>query len=178
MKNYQYFMNEYSYLYNAAFIDDLYETYLANPAQVSEEWREYFMRLQQEQPLSQPEIPHAPIKAAFAQIKAPLHNNLRKGADDATMAVFAQKQAAVLRLINAHRFRGHQQANLDPLQLQDRPYIEELYPEFYGLTQADRNTVFHTGSLYGVDKAKLSDIIKRAKTIYCGTIGAEYMHIT
>jgi len=179
MKNYQYFMTDYSYLYNAAFIDDLYETYLANPAQVTEEWREHFMRLQQEQPLSQPEIPHAPIKAAFAQIQAPLYkNNLRKGADDATLAVFAQKQAAILRLINAHRFRGHQQANLDPLQLQERPYIEELYPEFYGLTQADRDTVFHTGSLYGVDKAKLSEIVKRLKTIYCGTIGAEYMHIT
>jgi len=157
-------MTDHSYLYNAAFLDELYETYLANPTQVSEEWRDYFVQLQKEQPLSRPEISHAPIRAAFAQLKTPLYDNyLRKGADNATLDVFAKKQAAVLRLINAHRFRGHQEANLDPLQLQERAYVDELYPEHYGLTEADMSTVFHTGSL---------------KTTYCGTIGAEYMHIT
>ncbi|OQY56943.1 MAG: 2-oxoglutarate dehydrogenase E1 component [Candidatus Parabeggiatoa sp. nov. 2] len=172
-------MTDHSYLYNAAFLDELYETYLANPTQVSEEWRDYFVQLQKEQPLSRPEISHAPIRAAFAQLKTPLYDNyLRKGADNATLDVFAKKQAAVLRLINAHRFRGHQEANLDPLQLQERAYVDELYPEHYGLTEADMSTVFHTGSLYSVDNEKLSNIIKRVKTTYCGTIGAEYMHIT
>ncbi|RKZ88772.1 MAG: 2-oxoglutarate dehydrogenase E1 component [Candidatus Parabeggiatoa sp. nov. 1] len=171
-------MTDHSYLYNGTFIDDLYETYLTNPAQVSEEWRDYFVQLQQEQPLSHPEIPHTPIRAAFAQLKMPLYQNLRKGVDDAALDIFAKKQAAVLRLINAHRFRGHQQANLDPLQLQKRADVEELYPEYYGLIEADMSTMFHTGSLHGVDNEKLSDIIKRVKTIYCGSIGAEYMHIT
>lgn len=167
-----------SYLYNAAFIDDLYELYLVNPAQVSEEWHDYFKQLQQEQPVSQPEIPHAPIKAAFTQLETPIYNNLRKGADDASLALFAKKQIAVLQLINAYRFRGHQQANLDPLALNKRPYVEQLYPEFYGLTESDFSTIFETGSLYGVEKEKLSEILKRLKTIYCGTIAAEYMHIT
>ena len=45
-------MTQDSYLYNAAFIDDLYELYLVNPAQVPNEWRDYFKQLQQEQPFS------------------------------------------------------------------------------------------------------------------------------
>jgi 2-oxoglutarate dehydrogenase E1 component len=172
-------MKDHSYLYNGTFIDNLYEMYLANPTQISEEWRDYFEKLQQELPLTVPEIPHAPIKAAFAQRPAPFYNyNLHRGANDPTLAVFAKKQVAVLQLINAYRFRGHQQANLEPLQLQERPYVEQLYPKNYGLTEADLSTVFDTGSLYGVEKEKLSDIIKRLKTIYGGTIGAEYMHIT
>ena len=171
-------MFEHSHLYNAAFLDNLYEAYLANPTQVGEEWRDYFGHLQHQEPLSQPEIPHAPIRAAFAQIHTPFCGNLRKGADDAILGAFAKKQAAVWRFINTHRIRGHQQANLDPLQLQKRPYIEELYPEYYGFTQADMSTVFDTGTLYGVEKESLADITKRLKTIYCGTIGAEYMHIT
>ncbi len=166
-----------SYLYNAGFIDDLYELYLVNPTQVSEEWRNYFKQLQQELPLSQPEIPHAPIKSAFAQLETPIYNNLRKGADDASLAIFAKKQTAVLQLINAYRFRGHQQANLNPL-IEKRPYVAQLYPEFYGFTETDLSTVFETGSLYGVEKEKLSDLLKRLQTIYCGTIAAEYMHIT
>jgi 2-oxoglutarate dehydrogenase E1 component len=167
-----------SYLYNADFIDYLYEIYLVNPAQVSTEWRDYFRQLQQELPISQPDIPHAPIKSAFAQLETPIYNNLRKGADDASLAIFAKKQIAVLQLINAHRFRGHQQANLNPLAVEKRAYIEQLYPEFYGLTKHDLSTVFETGSLYGIEKEKLSALLKRLKTIYCGTIASEYMHIT
>ncbi|EDN70355.1 2-oxoglutarate dehydrogenase, E1 component [Beggiatoa sp. PS] len=83
-----------------------------------------------------------------------------------------------MQLINAYRSRGHQQAHLDPLQLKEPAYIEQLYPKNYGLTEADMSTVFDTGSLYGVDKETLSNIIKRLITIYGGTIGAEYMHIT
>ncbi len=174
-------MTDHSYLYNAAFIDDLYETYLTNPTRVSQEWRDYFRQLQYEQPLSQPEVPHAPIRAEIIQLHATPQRNRKwphPGADDQTLGFFAKKQSSVLQLINAHRFRGHQQANLDPLQLQERPVVEELYPEHYGLTSTDLNTVFNAGSLHGVEQDTLANIIKRIKTIYCGTIGAEYMHIT
>ncbi|HEW98961.1 MAG: 2-oxoglutarate dehydrogenase E1 component [Candidatus Parabeggiatoa sp. nov. 3] len=173
-------MNDHSYLYNAAFIDDLYEAYLVNPLDVSEEWREYFAQLQQEEPLKQPEMPHAPIRAALARRLTPHYNHfhLHQDTEKTTQAIWAKKQSSVLRLINAYRFRGHQHANLEPLNLQARPDLEELYPEYYGLTQTDLSKVFYTGSLYGVDYEKLSDILKRIQTIYCGSIGAEYMHIT
>ncbi|NJO17339.1 MAG: 2-oxoglutarate dehydrogenase E1 component [Thioploca sp.] len=174
-------MTHHSYLYNAAFIDDLYETYLTNPTLVNQEWRDYFVQLQYEQPLSHPEIPHAPIRAELLQLHS-VPNRQRRvnhfGANDEALGLFAKKQTAVLQLINAHRFRGHQQANLDPLQLQERPVVEELYSEYYGLSSVDMETVFNAGSLYGVTKDTLANIIKRIKTIYCGTIGAEYMHIT
>lgn len=168
-------MANQSYLYNASFIDDLYEAYLADPTQVSEDWRAYFAKLQQEQPLSTPEIPHLPIQEHFTDYRP----NYATGAIDATaLQTFAKKQAAVLRLITAYRYRGHQQAHLDPLSLQERPVVDDLSPEYYGLTPEDMSTVFDTGSLYGMTDAKLSEIIARLKTIYCGNIGAEYMHIT
>ncbi|MDD2817104.1 MAG: 2-oxoglutarate dehydrogenase E1 component [Thiotrichaceae bacterium] len=168
-------MANQSYLYNASFIDDLYEAYLADPTQVSEDWRAYFAKLQQEQPLSTPEIPHLPIQERFTDYRP----NYATGVIDATaLQAFAKKQAAVLRLITAYRYRGHQQAHLDPLSLQERPVVDDLSPEYYGLTPEDMSTVFDTGSLYGMTDAKLSEIIARLKTIYCGNIGAEYMHIT
>ena len=168
-------MANQSYLYNASFIDDLYEAYLADPSQVSEDWRAYFAKLQQEQPVSTPEIPHLPIQERFTDYRP----NYATGAIDATaLQAFAKKQAAVLRLITAYRYRGHQQAHLDPLLLQERPAVEDLSPEYYGLTPEDMSTVFDTGSLYGMTDAKLSEIIARLKTIYCGNVGAEYMHIT
>ncbi len=168
-------MTDHSYLYNTAFIDQLYETYLLNPTQLSEEWRDYFVQLQQEMPSIQPEIPHTPIRERFAFARSPVKSN---GADLHSITLFADKQVKVLQLINAYRFRGHQKAHLDPLELYPRPEVPELHPEFYGLTQADMRTVFNTGSLYGVESLSLADILKRLEKIYCGTIGAEYMHIT
>ncbi len=140
-------MKKQSDIYNATFIETIYESYLVNPMDVSAEWRSYFEQLEQKKP---------------TVFKNP------------SLA----KQSAVLQLIHAYRFRAHQRANIDPLNLYPAAYIEELYPEFYGFTQADMQTVFDVGSLYGLEKASLSDIITRLESIYCGTIGAEYMHIT
>jgi len=56
---------------NAPYVEDLYETYLNNPAEVPDNWRSYFDQLQnrpatdgQQETRDQP---HAPIVEAFAQ---------------------------------------------------------------------------------------------------------------
>src|SRR5690606_8686631 len=90
-----------------------------------------------------------------------------------------RKQIKVLQLINAYRFRGHQHAKLDPLGLMVREQVPDLDLSFHGLTAADLDTEFHTGSLCfgGADTMTLGDIIKGLEETYCGTVGAEYMHI-
>ena len=88
-----------------------------------------------------------------------------------------QKQTAVLQLINAHRFNGHRQSDLDPLKQYQRPDIPELDPAFHGLTDEDMDKTFNTGSLFAADEITLREIIHIIKTTYCGSIGAEYMHI-
>jgi 2-oxoglutarate dehydrogenase E1 component len=173
-------MKTATYLYNSSFIDDLYETYLLDPQAVDEKWRDYFTELQQqEHTIGYQEVPHAPIQAKFLNYK-PTYFLQSANDEDANSinAIFAKKESAVLRLINSYRFRGHQNANLDPLNLAERPYVEDLDPEFHGFTPADMNTVFDTGSLYGVDTMKLRDIIDLLKQVYTGNIGWEYMHIT
>jgi 2-oxoglutarate dehydrogenase E1 component len=87
-------------------------------------------------------------------------------------------QVAVLRLINAYRYLGVRQADLDPLRRFEPPPTPELDPEHYGLTEADLTREFETGSLFGVERTTLADILQRLRTAYCGHVGAEYMHIT
>ena len=86
-------------------------------------------------------------------------------------------QVAVLRLINAYRYMGVGQADLDPLHRFESPPIPELDPTHYGLTEADLSREFETGSLFGVGRASLTDILQRLKGAYCGHVGAEFMHI-
>ena len=86
-------------------------------------------------------------------------------------------QVAVLRLINAYRYMGVGQADLDPLRRFESRPIPELDPAHYGLTESDLSREFETGSLFGVGRATLSDILQRVKSAYCGHVGAEFMHI-
>ena len=90
-------------------------------------------------------------------------------------------QVGVLQLINAYRFHGFRAADLDPLHRQPPPHIPELDPANHGLTPADLNQEYETGSLAGVSNRNgrdtLRNIIARVKKAYCGTLSAEYMHL-
>jgi 2-oxoglutarate dehydrogenase E1 component len=87
-------------------------------------------------------------------------------------------QVGVLRLINAFRYMGVRNADLDPLRRFEPPHTPELDPAHYGLTDADLTREFETGSLFGVERTTLADILRRLRAAYCRHIGFEYMHIT
>ncbi len=160
---------------NAPFIEDLYERYLSDPTNVAPEWKSYFDALQKASGVLTQDIAHAPIVAAFtARAKAGLQQLTASRQD----SDHARKQVSVLQLINAHRFLGSRHATLDPLKRQEKPHIPELEPSHYGLTEADIDTVFNSGSLVGYDQATLGEILTAVRATYCGNIGIEYMYIT
>jgi 2-oxoglutarate dehydrogenase E1 component len=88
------------------------------------------------------------------------------------------RQVGVLQLINAYRFHGFRVANIDPLSLHPAPLVPELDPATHGLTPADLDEEFETGSLVGPNRDSLRSILSRVKQAYCGSLAAEYMHIS
>jgi len=159
---------------NAAFIEDLYESYLRDPESVSPHWRSYFQSLSQAYGEVR-DVAHGPIRESFANLakQRPL---VVSGGEVMTPAA-AEKQSAVLRLINAYRNRGHQAADLDPLKLRERPHVPDLDPGFHGLNEADMSLPFNTGSLFSETQLPLRNIIDLLREVYTGTIGSEYQHI-
>ena len=83
------------------------------------------------------------------------------------------KQAAVARLIQAWRERGHLVADLDPLGV-PRVSHPDLEPSTHGLTIWDLDRTFHAGS-FGV--MTLRALIDRLRLTYAGKIGVPWMHI-
>ncbi|MDH4275117.1 MAG: 2-oxoglutarate dehydrogenase E1 component, partial [Gammaproteobacteria bacterium] len=128
---------------NASFIEDLYATYLQNPAAVPEEWRRYFDQLQA-QFAGAPDVDHQVIQHQVAEA-ARHHSPIIGGRQDyeKVLATTEAKQLAVLQLINAHRVRGHENADVDPLKLNSTQPVADLEPSFHGLTENDMDTVFH-----------------------------------
>jgi len=162
---------------NAPYVEELYEQFLQDPQLVDERWRRFFETLSGVNGAG-PDIPHAAIREYFRSLAR--QPQARTGQAPAAVMdeELVHKQVRVLQLINAYRFRGHQLADLDPLGLTPTPEIPELHLRFYGLSDFDLDTEFDTGSLVGPRRAKLRDILELVKKVYCGTIGAEYMHIT
>ncbi|MEY6433711.1 2-oxoglutarate dehydrogenase E1 component [Thioalkalicoccus limnaeus] len=162
---------------NAAFIEDLYERFLRDPEAVPPMWRERFAEWGRAQA---GEIAHGPVREAFLRsMQQPVPSPPGPGAVRPALAAgAAAKQAAVLRLINAYRYRGHQVAELDPLHLREKPHVPDLDPSYHNLGAADLDRTFHTGSLCAPDRMTLREILALVKETYCGVVGSEYMHIT
>ncbi|MBK1702610.1 2-oxoglutarate dehydrogenase E1 component [Thiococcus pfennigii] len=159
---------------NAAFIEDLYERYLQDPESIPSAWRGHFDAMHQE---AANEVPHGPVRENFRRLARERRSRPTSRAGGALEPVAAEKQAAVLRLINAYRYRGHQVADLDPLVLREKPQVLDLDPAYHNLQPEDFDQVFHTGSLYAPNRMALREIVALVRQIYCGPVGSEYMHI-
>ncbi|WP_087016432.1 2-oxoglutarate dehydrogenase E1 component [Thaumasiovibrio subtropicus] len=159
---------------NATYVEDLYELYLSDPDSVNEEWRNVFdgLPVVKEDATEQP---HSRVRDYFRRL-AKETTYLSAPVTDPEVDA---KQVKVLQLINAYRFRGHQHANLDPLGLWQQDRVAELDPSFHSLTEEDMDTEFNVGSFaIGKESMRLRDLYDALKKTYCGSIGAEYMHIT
>lgn len=161
---------------NAGYVEELYEAYLQDPQSVDAQWRATFDNLPK-LANSASEQAHGPIRATFAALaKQPRAFAMQSASAPASGDA---KQVKVLQLINAFRFRGHQQARLDPLGLWERPVVPDLSLEFHELGAQDLQTPFHVGSYAsGEAQMTLEALYQSLKDTYCGSVGAEYMHIT
>ncbi len=163
---------------NVAYIESLYESYLENPNGVPPEWRTYFEKLPKVDGVIASDVPHSTVIRHFELIG---RNKLRaRPASVATDVAneHERKQMRVTELIFAYRHRGHKRASIDPLGMMERPPTPILDLAYHHLSAADLDTVFQTGSFfYGADKATLRDIVAALEHTYCGSVGAEYMHI-
>ena len=161
---------------NADYVESLYEQYLADPASVEPHWRGYFAALPRP---AAPEASHRAIQSAIA--------SRARAARDAGAVVAAAgvdeesaRQGAVSRLVQIYANRGHLIAKLDPLGLsrRDRPRVLEL--SYFGLDEADLDRSFFTGSRVAdvPQRSTLRDIVAMLERTYCGTVGAEFAHVS
>ena len=152
-------MDKYSFLNAAhtAYFADLYDQYLKNPDSVEPSWRAFFQGYDfgSESYGMEDEI----IEGVSTQIPEQL-----------------QKEFQVLKLIDGYRNRGHLFTKTNPVRAR-RKYAPTLEIENFGLNQNDLGTKFSAGEILGLNSATLQNIIDHLESIYCGSIGVEYMYI-
>ena len=163
---------------NAAFIEDLYEQYLVDPDSVDANWKTWFDSFNGREA---GDVPHS---AVIAQVSAAARSARSGTATEVVDGEASRKQGAVLKLITAYRSRGHLQANIDPLGMMEKLDAPDLDLPFHGLSDADLDEEFRTGpgggstsTFGGPERMRLRDLLGLLRTTYCGSIGAEFMHM-
>jgi len=172
--------NSYLFGGNAPYVEELYEAYLDNPGSVPDTWRTYFDNLQNVPSAdgsANRDVAHAPVVESFAQRAKSNAFALKASASELAVA---RKQVHVQSLIAAYRSLGARWADLDPLKRTERPKIPELEPAFYDLTESDMDITFSAANTYftKAEHQTLREIVQALRETYCGTIGAEFQHIT
>jgi len=197
---------ETSFLYgsNASFIEDLHEKWAADPASVSGEWRAFFDQLRDNAESVKASgaagawgrpVTTEPSEATGVfdgRWPAPKADPKKPGAAAAAPAPAAAPDAAVLAeavrtaahdsiralmLIRSYRVRGHLQASLDPLGIEQPPSNPELTPEFYGFSEADLDRPIFLDGVLGFQTGTIREVLALLKRTYCGTLGIQFMHI-
>ena len=176
---------------NANYLEQLYDSYLAQLEDGTKDWQTYFESLNS--PANNPanssektkEVSHHLIREAFLEIaKKPRYINNSSNASNSlgnadSILSHERKQVSVLRLIQAYRQVGHLMADINPLdsiQAQEKS-IDELKLSHYDLSLDDKSSVFSTHGGLGMESGTLSQIEAALKKTYCGSLGAEFMHI-
>ena len=118
---------------HAAYLETLYEKYLNNPEDLSSEWIDFFKNL--------PNASNGNIEISHQSIVEEFKNLSR--ASITSHESVDERQGKVIRLIQAYRNRGHQEATLDPLGIMQRDQIEDLKIEFHGLNESDLDDEFN-----------------------------------
>ncbi len=152
---------------NMAYVDGLYEDYLADPTSVSEDWRKIFADLNRS--TRNKDVSHRQVRDYF----------LAHPSSKSTAAISEDsKQFQVANLINAYRAHGHHLAKLDPLEMTDRTQVPSLELSYHHLEEKDCSRSFFAGNYFSKQKMSLKEILEALRNTYCGAIGIEYMHIS
>jgi 2-oxoglutarate dehydrogenase E1 component len=174
-----------SFLYggNAAYIEDLYARYEADPNSVDAQWQSFFQSLKDDPAAiaksakgaswrkpGWPQIGNGELVAAldgnWAEAEKVIGDKIKGKAQktgveltSADILQATRDSIHALMLIRAYRIRGHFHARLDPLELEPEKNEEELDPRSYGFTEADMDRRIFLDKVLGLEFATMREIV-------------------
>ncbi|MEZ4816604.1 MAG: 2-oxoglutarate dehydrogenase E1 component [Flavobacteriaceae bacterium] len=151
-------MDRFSFLnaVHPSYIAALYDKYLQFPDTIEPSWRAFFQGFDFG-------IENGSLEALGIEASSVIPESVLK-------------EFQVIKLIDGYRNRGHLFTKTNPVR-ERRKYTPTLDLVNFGLTKEDLDLQFEAGSILGLGKTSLREIIAHLEAIYCSSIGIEYMYI-
>lgn len=171
---------------NANYVDEMYRAWKQDPESVHISWQVYFKNLDGGAPPSSAFTPPPTISPGVIPVPTGGAPSLMPGTGVGTADV--TDHLKVQLLVRAFQVRGHHIAKLDPLGILepdlDPSIPTELELSHYNFKESDLDKTFALGPgilpNFITEERKtmsLREIVDNCKRIYCGSIGAQYVHI-
>ena len=190
-KNLEYKKTSFLNKSNSAFIEQMYLKFINKDSDLPESWRNYFLDIGEEIDLVVKEIngpTWSPQKKKINLKDIQINSNdedqdisklkQSKHVDSIDIQKTNRDSIRAVSLIRSYRQRGHLISKIDPLELREIEYLDELHPESYGFNKEDYKKKIYLDGIANKDYSNIREILSFLKKTYCDSIGYEYMHIS
>ena len=163
-------MKDFSYITNSspAFIEDMYQEFVANPENVDQEFRKFFEGFDF---AVESGLPKGNGSSTTNNGSSTVQRSTTVGQNH------WKRELAVYRLILGYRNKGHLLAHTNPIKKRkDRGANVDL--SFYGLSEADMDIEFEVGQRIGLETTTLRNIYTHLQKWYADHIGVEFKYIS
>ncbi len=154
-------MKDFSYITNShpAYIENIYNDFVANPDNVDPEMRKFFEG----------------FDFAIGKVESSSNgkSNVAAANGKPVDVQSLQKEFSVFQLIRAYRKKGHLIAKTNPIR-ERKDRRANLQLSNFGLGDSDLTTNFEAGKFLGMPGATLKDIITKLQKSYTSSVGVEY----
>ncbi len=179
---------------NSAFIEEMYLKFVNKDADLPESWANYFEGIGEElnviaKEINGPSWGPTKKKINIDELQKKIEEQDKNDFDNVKLdtsekfnfqllADSNKDSISAVALIRAYRLRGHLLADLDPLEMRESEYLDELHPDFYGFKKENYDKKIFLNGVINRKYANIREILKFMKKTYCGKIGYEFMHIS
>lgn len=155
---------------NYGYVLALYKRYRDGDKSISSDWKEYFRDLDHKE---------SSVTAVAKNSQQELDNLLlASNADQLLQSTRrALLQSQVSHLVNAFRTWGHLAVELDPLNLAQTKYPQELNYKQYHISEEDFENGTYPGNIFNTENLFVKDIFKRLIKTYSSRFGLEFQHL-
>jgi 2-oxoglutarate dehydrogenase E1 component len=185
---------------SATYIEEIYQSWLADPKSVHKSWDIYFRTSSVQAPptLGQSKLPTVTPSVSGVDMNQ-LVKLIQQITDSSSVSPYSgvslqpstpeeklvEDHLKLYALIRSYQIRGHKKALLDPLGIRSLDVtdekVDDLSPEFYNFSENDMSREFKLPKTTFIggkeEKLTLREILGRLNNVYSRSIGLEYMYI-
>ena len=183
-KNLEYKKTSFLNKSNSAFIEQMYIKFVNKDPDLPESWKSYFLDVDEDLDLIVKEIngpTWSPAKKKIDPEQIHKETEYQKNTNDQIDQIDISKTNSnsirAVSLIRSYRQRGHLISKVDPLEMRESEYLDELHPENYGFKKEDYEKKIYLDGAINKEYSNIKEILSFLRKTYCGSIGYEYMHI-
>ena len=172
-KNLEYKKTSFLNKSNSAFIEQMYIKFVNKDPDLPESWKSYFLDVGEDLDLIVKEINGPTWSPAKKKIdpeqihkETEYQKNTNYQIDQMDISKANSNSIRVVSLIRSYRQRGHLISKVDPLEMRESEYLDELHPENYGFKKEDYEKKIYLDGVINKEYSNIKEILSFLRKTY------------